>query len=84
MSNDDDTPSGWERSGGRLRRRFEFVDFAEAFAFMTRVAAIAEELDHHPDWSNSYNTVDIELTSHDVGTLTDRDFDLASRINSLL
>lgn len=77
------TPAGWEDRGDRLHQAFEFTDFAEAFAFMTAVAAVAEELDHHPDWSNSYNTVDIELRSHDAGSITDRDRRMAERINEL-
>ncbi|MCB1285221.1 MAG: 4a-hydroxytetrahydrobiopterin dehydratase [Microthrixaceae bacterium] len=78
------TPDGWQRDSGALVRRFEFVDFASAFAFMTVVAALAEELDHHPDWCNSYNVVTIELRSHDVGAITERDVRLAARINGLL
>lgn len=76
--------SGWERRGERLSRRWEFRDFDEAFAFMTNVAELARRFDHHPDWSNSYNVVEIELTSHDVGRLTARDTRLASAINDLL
>ena len=72
---------GWALADGALHRTFEFADFAEAFAFMTRVAPLAEEASHHPDWSNSYNTVTINLISHDVGTLTDRDVDLAKAIH---
>ncbi len=71
---------GWRLAEGALRRTFEFADFSEAFAFMTRVAPLAEEANHHPDWSNSYNTVTIDLISHDVGTLTDRDIALAKAI----
>ena len=54
-----------------MRREFAFADFSEAFGFMTRVALIAEKLDHHPDWSNSWNRVTIEITSHDKGGVTD-------------
>jgi len=72
---------GWELRGPCLRRSFEFRDFGAAFAFMTRVAALAERADHHPDWSNSYARVVIELTSHDAGGLTQRDFDLARAID---
>lgn len=79
-----DAPPGWEREGERLRRTFTFADFAEAFAFMTRVAALAEDADHHPDWSNSWNTVVIELTSHDVGRVTDRDVRLAQAIDAVV
>ena len=73
---------GWAVSDGKLRRTFRFADFREAFAFMTRVALEAEKLDHHPDWSNAYNTVDIALVSHDVGALTTYDVELARRISA--
>ncbi len=78
-----DAPEGWELADGKLHRELEFVDFAAAFAFMTRVAAVAERLDHHPDWSNSWNKVEIDLVSHDAGGVTDRDRDLAIAINGL-
>ena len=74
---------GWELADGALHRRFEFADFSQAFAFMTRVALLAERANHHPDWSNSYNTVTIDLLSHDVGTLTGRDVELAQAIARL-
>ncbi len=75
----------WEERDGALRRQFKFANFSEAFAFMTRVALLAEKRNHHPDWSNSWNTVDIALSSHDAGnTVTDRDRDLASAIDALL
>lgn len=74
----DDT---WTETGDRLRRTFTFTDFSEAWAFMTRVALAAEKRDHHPDWSNSWNTVTIELTSHDTGEVTDRDRELAAEID---
>ncbi|MCU1499491.1 MAG: 4a-hydroxytetrahydrobiopterin dehydratase [Acidimicrobiales bacterium] len=77
-------PSGWEVRDDRLHRELAFADFAEAFAFMTRVAAVAERLDHHPDWSNSWNTVTIDLVSHDAGRLTSRDVALAEAINAVL
>lgn len=80
----DDVPSGWELVDGRLHRELTFPDFAAAFAFMTRVAAEAERLDHHPDWSNSWNRVTIDLVSHDAGTLTARDLALATAINTVL
>jgi 4a-hydroxytetrahydrobiopterin dehydratase len=68
-----------------LHRRLTFVDFAAAFAFMTRVAQIAEEEGHHPDWSNSWNVVDISLRTHDAGgVITERDARLARRINEVL
>jgi len=74
---------GWTIAGGKLRRTFTFKDFSEAFAFMTRVALAAEKMDHHPDWSNVWNRVTIELSTHDAGGLTHNDFALAARINSL-
>lgn len=79
------TPDGWDVVDGALHRRLIFADFAAAFAFMTRVAEIAEEHDHHPDWSNSWNVVEISLRSHDVGgVITERDARLAQRINEVL
>lgn len=79
-----EVPSGWELADGRLRRELSFADFAEAWAFMTRVALLAEQRHHHPDWSNSWNTVTIELVSHDVGEVTDRDRSFAEAITELL
>lgn len=75
---------GWALDGSSIRRDFEFLDFAEAFGFMAAVACVAERINHHPDWSNTYNRVTISLTSHDVGGLSDRDFRLARRVNQLL
>lgn len=69
--------------GRAIRRGFAFADFSEAFAFMTRVALLAEKADHHPDWSNSWNKVEITLTSHDAGGLTQRDAKLARAIEGL-
>jgi 4a-hydroxytetrahydrobiopterin dehydratase len=63
--------------GGTIRRDFVFADFVEAFAFMTRVALVAEKHDHHPEWSNVYNRVSITLTTHDAGGLTTKDLALA-------
>jgi 4a-hydroxytetrahydrobiopterin dehydratase len=73
----------WVETGGALYRKFVFADFAEAFAFMTRVAAIAEAQDHHPDWSNSWNTVEISLRSHDKDAITQRDHQLAKAIDEI-
>ncbi len=67
-----------------IRREFKFADFNEAWGFMTRVALLAEKLDHHPDWSNVWNTVRIELSTHDVGGLSDNDIKLAAAIDALL
>lgn len=66
-----------EDGGLAITRRFVFSDFSAAFGFMTRAALAAEKMDHHPEWSNVYNRVEIRLTTHDAGGLTDRDFDLA-------
>jgi len=69
----------WDYDEGRdaISRSITFADFSEAFAFMTRVALLAEKHDHHPEWSNVWNRVDITLTTHDVGGLSHRDIDLA-------
>ncbi len=79
---DDEMPQGWDVHDGALHREFTFADFAQAFAFMGRVADAAERLDHHPDWSNSWNKVVIDLCSHDVGAITDRDLALAQAIDA--
>lgn len=73
----------WRECDGRdaIGRAFQFHDFAEAFAFMTRVALAAEKLDHHPEWRNVYNQVEIVLSSHDCGGLTERDIRLAHLID---
>ena len=75
---------GWTlaKDGGSISRTFTFKNFSEAFAFMTRSALAAEKLDHHPDWSNVYKTVDVKLNTHDAGGLTALDFDLAKKMNS--
>ena len=75
--------SEWQEVDGALHKKFEFRDFAEAFAFMTKVAAVAEQQNHHPDWSNSWNIVEISLCSHDKGAITQRDHDLAKAIDEL-
>lgn len=72
---------GWEYEGGSLTRQFQFDSFVAAFGFMSSVALLAEKLDHHPNWSNVYNTVSIALNTHDAGGVTDFDFTLAGRIN---
>jgi 4a-hydroxytetrahydrobiopterin dehydratase len=78
-------PEGWEEADGRLRRELRFANFSEAWAFMSRVALLAEKMDHHPNWSNVWNQVTIELTTHDAGnTVTDRDRRLAEAINAIL
>lgn len=74
----------WLEEKGRLYRAFIFKDFQEAFAFMTRVAALAEEMDHHPTWTNTYNKVEIWLSTHDAGDkITQKDENLAEAIDGL-
>jgi 4a-hydroxytetrahydrobiopterin dehydratase len=75
---------GWELDDGALRRQLTFADFSEAFAFMTRVALAAEKLDHHPDWSNSWNTVRIAISSHAEGGVTERCLQLVTAIQKML
>jgi 4a-hydroxytetrahydrobiopterin dehydratase len=75
---------GWELDDGALRRQLTFADFSEAFAFMTRVALAAEKLDHHPDWSNSWNTVRIAISSHAEGGVSERCLQLVVAIQKLL
>ena len=77
----DTAPDGWQVVDGRLHREFEFADFREAFAFMTAVALAAERLDHHPDWSNSWNRVVIDIVSHARGGITEKCHELAQAIN---
>ena len=77
------TLPGWSIKDGALHREFVFKDFVEAFAFMTRVALAAEAMNHHPDWSNSWNTVTISLITHSAGGLTANDVDLAAKIQAL-
>jgi 4a-hydroxytetrahydrobiopterin dehydratase len=75
----------WKEEENQLKRTFTFKDFSEAFAFMTRVAFLAEAQQHHPNWSNVYNRVDIVLTTHDAGNLvTEKDRKLARSIDQLL
>ncbi|MXO49906.1 4a-hydroxytetrahydrobiopterin dehydratase [Erythrobacter gaetbuli] len=72
------------RDGAAIERKFEFADFAEAFSFMTRVAIMAEKRDHHPEWFNVYNRVEITLTTHDAGGLSLRDVNMAKKIDALV
>lgn len=75
----------WQKINGRLVREFKFKDFQEAFTFMTRVAFISEKMDHHPNWSNSYNFIRIELYTHSDGdTVTDKDMRLADAIDEVI
>ncbi len=75
----------WKEENNRLIKTFKFHDFTEAFGFMTKVALIAEKMDHHPTWSNSYNSVTIALSTHDAGNIvTDKDRNLAHLIDQLI
>lgn len=75
--------TGWDVVDGCLRQAFTFADFSEAWAFMSRVALLAESANHHPNWSNSWNRVEVELVSHDLGGITGRDVALAASISQL-
>lgn len=74
---------GWRFADGKLQHNFSFASFVEAFGFMSSVALLAEGMNHHPDWSNVYNRVNIALNTHDVGGVSDLDFDLAKKIDAL-
>ncbi len=75
----------WIEEENSLYRKFDFKDFNEAFSFMTRVALVAEKMDHHPKWTNVYNTVEIWLSTHSAGnTVTEKDRKLAKKIDGLL
>jgi 4a-hydroxytetrahydrobiopterin dehydratase len=77
--------SNWTEANNALNREFKFANFQEAFAFMTRVAFIAEKLNHHPNWENVYNTVKISLSTHDAGNVvTDLDRKMATAIDKVL
>lgn len=71
--------SGWTAQAGRdaIVKTYKFADFNEAFGFMSRVALVAEKMDHHPEWSNVYSRVEVTLTTHDAGGVTQKDIDLA-------
>ena len=74
---------GWEVQADKLHREFQFENFVEAFGFMSRAALVAEKMDHHPEWFNVYNRVVVNLSTHDVGGISPRDFDLAASMNDL-
>lgn len=75
----------WTEENSRLHKQFQFKDFSEAFAFMTRVAIEAEKMNHHPEWKNIYNKVDVWLNTHDAGdVVTDKDHKLAAAIDKLV
>lgn len=74
----------WQEENNSLYRKFTFKDFSEAFAFMTRVALVAEKMNHHPKWTNVWNTVEMWLSTHDAGNVvTDKDRKLAEKIDAL-
>jgi 4a-hydroxytetrahydrobiopterin dehydratase len=74
---------GWSLADGKLRREFRFGSFVEAFGFMASAAIEAEKMNHHPEWSNVYNKVVVELITHDAGGITELDFKLAGKMNAL-
>jgi 4a-hydroxytetrahydrobiopterin dehydratase len=74
---------GWSLEGGKLHRAYSFKDFVEAWSFMSAVALVAESMNHHPEWSNVWNRVTVDLITHDAGGLTALDFDLATRMEAL-
>ena len=73
---------GWTLESGKLHREFRFANFVEAFGFMAQSALHAEKLDHHPEWSNVYNRVEVDLTTHDADGITELDFELAARMDA--
>lgn len=75
---------GWTLKEEKLNREFKFKNFVQAWGFMTQVAMLAEQMDHHPEWSNVYNRVEIYLTTHEAGGISQRDFDLAAKIDQVL
>ena len=75
----------WKEEDNKLKKTFEFKDFVEAFGFMSRVAIVAEKMNHHPNWSNVYNSVSFELNTHDAGdVVTEKDHKLAEAIDGLI
>ena len=78
-----DELGSWTVDGGKLHREYRFRDFVQAFGFMTQAALLAERVDHHPEWFNVYNRVVVDLTTHEVGGITDRDIELARGMEAL-
>jgi len=76
--------SGWEVREGKLHKTFQFPDFVQAWGFMSRAALLAEAMNHHPDWCNVYNTVRVDLNTHDAGGITEFDVELARKMDALL
>jgi len=79
----EDSLAGWSLKNAKLHREFMFRDFVSAFGFMTQSALVAEKLDHHPEWFNVYNRVEVELTTHDAGGITALDLKLARAMNEI-
>jgi 4a-hydroxytetrahydrobiopterin dehydratase len=77
------TTPGWRRAGDKLQRTFQFQDFVAAFGFMASAALVAERMNHHPEWSNVYRTVRVELSTHDADGITALDIELARAMNAL-
>jgi 4a-hydroxytetrahydrobiopterin dehydratase len=75
--------SGWTLHGGKLHREYKFADFVDAFGFMASAALVAERLNHHPEWQNVWSTVVVDLTTHDAGGITAKDFELATAMERL-
>lgn len=74
---------GWTLVGGKLHREYRFANFVKAFGFMTQAAMVAESMNHHPEWSNVYNSVKVDLMTHDVKGISRKDFDLALKMDEL-
>ena len=74
----------WQEKNGKLKRNFQFENFSKAWAFMSQVALLTEKMNHHPNWSNSYNQVEIELFTHDENKITQKDRNLAKAIDELI
>jgi len=75
--------NGWSLVNHKLHKTFQFASFVEAFGFMAKVALTAEAMNHHPEWCNVYNRVTVDLTTHDAGGISSRDFELAAKMDSL-
>jgi 4a-hydroxytetrahydrobiopterin dehydratase len=75
---------GWSLKNGKIHREFRFGDFSEAWGFMSRVALLAEQMNHHPEWFNVWNKVRIDLSTHDVGGVSRLDLDMAGSINQMI
>ncbi|HET6274099.1 MAG TPA: 4a-hydroxytetrahydrobiopterin dehydratase [Bacteroidota bacterium] len=84
ISNDIGALRGWSLVNGKLHKEFKFRSFVEAFGFMTKVALIAEGMNHHPEWFNVYNRVTIDLMTHDAGGISNFDFEFAAKVEELL